>query len=142
MIQCFEEFCVETNGQGLYEITDSILKLCTASKIRNGLINLNILHTSASIIIQENADKNVLTDLLYYFKNLAPFIEEYTHMSEGKDDMPEHIRSALTHSHLVQSIKNSHLILGQWQGIFLFEHREKPRKRWLICHIIGRIEAA
>ena len=89
-----------------------------------------------SIIVQENADKNVLTDLLYYFKGLVPFTEEYMHTSKGKDDMSTHVWSTLTHSHLASSSKKSHLNIGTMQGVFLFEHREKPRKRWLVCHIL------
>ena len=107
-------------------------------KLKDGLLNLTIQHTSASLIVQENADPDVQTDLLNYFDNLAPMNNKlYTHTTEGKDDMPAHIKSALTNNQISLSIKNSELLLGTWQGIYLFEHRLNPQKRTVIHHFLG-----
>ena len=107
-------------------------------KLEDGLLNLTIQHTSASLIVQENADPDVQTDLLNYFDNLAPMNNKlYTHTTEGKDDMPAHIKSALTNNQISLSIKNSELLLGTWQGIYLFEHRLNPQTRTIIHHFFG-----
>ena len=104
------------------------------------MLNLSIQHTSASLIVQENADPDVQTDLLNYFDNLAPMNNKlYTHTTEGKDDMPAHIKSALTNNQISLSIKNNKLLLGTWQGIYLFEHRLNPQTRMVIHHFIGDI---
>ena len=101
-------------------------------------MNLSIQHTSASLIIQENADPDVQEDLINYFNKLVPMDEKlYTHTTEGKDDMPAHIKSALTNSQISLSIKNSKLLLGTWQGIYLFEHRLSPSKRIIVHHFVG-----
>jgi secondary thiamine-phosphate synthase enzyme len=102
------------------------------------MINLSILHTSASLIVQENADPDVQTDLLNYFDKLAPMDNKlYVHTTEGKDDMPAHIKSALTNNQISLSIKDSKLLLGTWQGLYLFEHRLETQNRTIIHHFIG-----
>lgn len=138
-----QEFCnleINTNGISLYEITDQVIKWIKSNKFNNGFINLSIQHTSASLIVQENADPDVQTDLINYFDKLAPMDDNlYVHTTEGKDDMPAHIKSALTNNQISLSIKNSDLLLGTWQGIYLFEHRLHPQKRTIIHHFFGEI---
>ena len=108
------------------------------NRFKDGMLNLSILHTSASLIVQENADPDVQTDLLNYFDNLAPMNNKlYNHTTEGKDDMPAHIKSALTNNQISLSIKSGKLLLGTWQGIYLFEHRLSPQKRIIIHHFLG-----
>ena len=138
MKQEFYNLEISTNGQKLYEFTDQTIKWVKKNKFQNGMINLSIQHTSASLIVQENADPDVQTDLLNYFDNLAPMNNKlYTHTTEGKDDMPAHIKSALTNNQISLSIKNSELLLGTWQGLYLFEHRLHPQKRSIIHHFLG-----
>ena len=138
MKQEFYNLEINTNGQKLYEFTDQTIKWINKNKFRNGMINLSIQHTSASLIVQENADPDVQADLINYFDNLAPMNNElYTHITEGKDDMPAHIKSALTNNQISLSIQNSKLLLGTWQGIYLFEHRLNPQKRTIIHHFLG-----
>ena len=138
MIQEFYNLQINTNGQKLYEFTNETIKWIRKKKIKDGILNLSIQHTSASLIVQENADPDVQTDLLNYFDNLAPMNNKlYTHTAEGKDDMPAHIKSALTNNQISLSIKNSELLLGTWQGIYLFEHRLNPQTRTVIHHFLG-----
>tara|TARA_B100000287_G_scaffold411825_1_gene441651 strand:+ start:59 stop:478 length:420 start_codon:yes stop_codon:yes gene_type:complete len=138
MQQVFEEIKVKTNGQGLYNFTESTLEWLDKQKIQNGILNINIMHTSASLIIQENADPDVLHDLKNFFHKLVPMDTKlYKHTTEGKDDMPAHIKSALTNNQLTLSLKNKKLILGTWQGLYLFEHRIEKQKRILSHHLIG-----
>ena len=138
MKQQFYNLEISTNGQKLYEFTDQTIKWVNKNKFLNGMINLSIQHTSASLIVQENADPDVQTDLINYFDNLAPMNNKlYTHTTEGKDDMPAHIKSALTNNQISLSIKNSELLLGTWQGIYLFEHRLNPQTRTVIHHFLG-----
>ena len=138
MKQEFYNLQIHTNGQKLYEFTDQTMKWIKDNKFENGIINLSIQHTSASIIVQENADPDVQTDLINYFNNLAPMDDKlYIHNAEGKDDMPAHIKSALTNNQISLSIKNSELLLGKWQGVYLFEHRLKNQKRTIIHHYLG-----
>jgi secondary thiamine-phosphate synthase enzyme len=138
MIQKFFNFNIKTNGQKLYELTDEILKWIKNNKFRDGIINLSIQHTSASLIVQENADPDVLTDLLNYFDKLVPMDSKlYIHTTEGKDDMPAHIKTALTNNQISLSIKNRKLLLGSWQGIYLFEHRLDNQNRLIIGHYLG-----
>ena len=140
MIQKFNNFKISTNGQKLYEFTDQTIDWIKKNKFKNGILNLSIQHTSASLIIQENADPDVQTDLLKYFNGLAPMDNKlYTHTTEGKDDMPAHIKSALTNNQISLSIRNSELLLGTWQGISLFEHRLNPQNRIVIHHFLGEI---
>ena len=138
MKQEFYNLEINTNGQKLYEFTDQTIKWVKKNKFQSGMINLSIQHTSASLIVQENADPDVQTDLLNYFDNLAPMNNKlYTHTTEGKDDMPAHIKSALTNSQLTLSLRKKKLILGTWQGLYLFEHRLEEHTRILSHHLIG-----
>ena len=138
MIQKFFNLKVSTNGQKLYEFTDKTLEWIKKNQFNNGLINISIQHTSASLIVQENADPDVQTDLINYFDKLAPMKNDlYIHTSEGKDDMPAHIKSALTNNQISLSIKDKELLLGTWQGLYLFEHRLESHTRTLIHHYIG-----
>ena len=138
MIQKFYNFKINTYGQKLYEFTDQTIKWINENNFKNGILNLSIQHTSASLIIQENADPKVQTDLIKYFDKLAPMDNKlYVHTTEGKDDMPAHIKSALTNNQISLSIKNKRLLLGTWQGIYLFEHRLNPQKRIIIHHFLG-----
>ena len=137
MKQNFFELNISTNGQNLYEFTHETLEWIKKNKFSNGVLNLSILHTSASLIVQENADPDVKTDLLNYFDKLAPMNEDYIHLTEGKDDMPAHIKSAVTNNQISLSIKDRTLLLGTWQGIFLFEHRIHPQNRKIIHHFLG-----
>ena len=140
MKQEFYNLEISTNGQKLYEFTDQTIKWIKKNKFQNGMINLSIQHTSASLIVQENADPDVQTDLLNYFDNLAPMNNKlYTHTTEGKDDMPAHIKSALTNNQISLSIRNGELLLGTWQGIYLFEHRLNPQTRIIIHHFLGEV---
>ena len=138
MKQVFYNLQINTNGQKLYEFTDKIIGWINKNNFKNGIINLSIQHTSASLIVQENADPDVQTDLINYFDKLAPMDKNlYIHTTEGKDDMPAHIKSALTNNQISLSIKDGHLLLGTWQGLFLFEHRLEAQKRIIIHHYIG-----
>jgi secondary thiamine-phosphate synthase enzyme len=138
--QHFEELSVKTNGNKLIKITEKILNFLDRSKISNGILNISILHTSASLIIQENADDDVQKDILNFYDKLVPMDEDlYIHKTEGKDDMPAHIKSTLNNSNITLSIKNSKLILGTWQGIYLFEHRTKKQLRKIFLHILGQV---
>ena len=139
MKQIFHEVVLKTNGLGLYDFTEQTKNFVNNNKLLNGILNLNILHTSASLIIQENADHDVLYDLNNFFKKLVPMDNKlYKHTTEGKDDMPAHIKSMLTNSHLTLSIKNSRIILGTWQGLYLFEHRLENQTRKISYHFIGQ----
>ena len=138
MKQVFYNLQINTNGQKLYEFTDKIIDWINKNNFKNGIINLSIQHTSASLIVQENADPDVQTDLINYFDKLVPMDKNlYIHTTEGKDDMPAHIKSALTNNQNSLSIKDGHLFLGTWQGLFLFEHRLEAQKRIIIHHYIG-----
>ena len=138
MKQEFYNLEIQTKGQRLYEFTNNTLNWIKKNNFQNGIINLSIQHTSASLIIQENADPDVQRDLISYFDKLVPMNNSlYSHTAEGKDDMPAHIKSALTNNQISLSIKNMELLLGTWQGIFLFEHRIQPHKRIIIHHFIG-----
>ena len=140
MKQEFYNLKINTNGQRLYEFTDQTLNWIEKNNLKNGILNLSIQHTSASIIVQENADPDVQTDLINYFDKLAPMDNKlYIHTTEGKDDMPAHIKSALTNNQISLSIKNKELLLGTWQGIYLFEHRLNTQERTIIHHFIGEI---
>ena len=140
MKQEFFNLKINTNGQRLFEFTDQTLNWIEKKNFKNGILNLSIMHTSASIIVQENADPDVQTDLSNYFDKLAPMDKRlYIHTTEGKDDMPAHIKSALTNNQISLSVKNKELLLGTWQGIYLFEHRLNPHQRTIIHHFIGEI---
>ena len=138
MKQLFHEIKINTNGQGLYDFTEKTVSWIDKQKIDNGILNINILHTSASLVIQENADPDVLYDLKNFFDKLVPMDDRlYKHTTEGKDDMPAHIKSALTNNQLTLSLKNKKLMLGSWQGLYLFEHRIAQHTRILSHHLIG-----
>ena len=138
MIQRFYNFQINTDGQRLYEFTNQTIQWISKSNFKNGILNLSIQHTSASLIIQENADPDVKTDLINYFDKLVPMDNKlYVHTTEGKDDMPAHIKSALTNNQISLSVKDGELLLGTWQGIYLFEHRLGAQKRTIIHHFIG-----
>ena len=138
MKQEFFNLRINTNGQKLYEFTDKAINWIKKSKFKDGILNFNIQHTSASLIVQENADPDVKTDLINYFNKLAPMNDSlYIHSTEGKDDMPAHIKSSLTNNQITLSIRNGELLLGTWQGLYLFEHRLKPQSRKIIFHFLG-----
>ena len=118
MIQEFFNLQINTNGQKLYEFTNDTIQWINKKNFKNGMLNLSIQHTSASLIVQENADPDVQTDLINYFDKLVPMNNKlYVHTTEGKDDMPAHIKSALTNNQISLSIKNGELLLGTWQGL-------------------------
>ena len=138
MKQEFFNLQINTNGQKLYEFTNDTIKWISQNNFKNGILNLSIQHTSASLIVQENADPDVQTDLINYFNKLAPMDNKlYVHTTEGKDDMPAHIKSSLTNNQISLSIKDRELLLGTWQGLFLFEHRLEHQNRTIIHHFIG-----
>ena len=138
MKQEFYNLKINTIGQKLYEFTNDTIEWINQNKFKNGILNLSIQHTSASLIMQENADPDVQTDLINYFDKLAPMDNNlYIHTTEGKDDMPAHIKSALTNNQISLSIKDRELLLGTWQGLFLFEHRLEHQNRTIIHHFIG-----
>ena len=138
MRQEFFTLEISTEGQKLYDFTEQTIEWVNKSKLNNGILNLSILHTSASLIVQENADPDVQTDLINFFDKLIPMNNKlYVHSTEGKDDMPAHIKSSLTNSQISLSIKDKNLILGTWQGLYLFEHRLENQDRKIIHHFIG-----
>jgi secondary thiamine-phosphate synthase enzyme len=138
MDQDFFNIGIETDGIQLYEFTNKVFDWIKLNNFKNGILNISILHTSASLIVQENADPDVQTDLIKFFEKLVPMDNDlYIHSAEGKDDMPAHIKSALTNNQISLSIKESKLLLGKWQGIYLFEHRTSPQNRRIILHYLG-----
>ena len=140
MIQKFFNLIINTSGQRLYEITDKTIEWIEKNNFTDGMLNMSIQHTSASLIVQENADPDVQKDLINYFDKLVPMNNKlYVHTAEGKDDMPAHIKSALTNNQISLSVKDRELLLGTWQGLYLFEHRLKPQNRIIIHHFIGEI---
>ena len=138
MKQEFYNLQIKTNGQKLYEFTNDTIHWIGQNNFKNGILNLSIQHTSASLIVQENADPDVQTDLINYFDKLAPMDNSlYVHTTEGKDDMPAHIKSSLTNNQITLSIKNGKLLLGTWQGLYLFEHRLNSQERKIVFHFLG-----
>ncbi len=138
MKQIFHEIKIKTKGQGLYNFTNQTLKWLNKEKVSNGILNINILHTSASLTIQENADPDVLKDLKNFFDKLVPMDNKlYKHTTEGIDDMPAHIKSVLTNNQLTLSVKNGKAILGTWQALYLFEHRLESQNRIISHHFFG-----
>ncbi len=126
-----------SSGIKIQNITKLVEKKVHQSKIKNGFLNLSILNTTASIIVQENADPDVMKDIEVFFKNLVPMNGNYNHSIEGQDDMPAHIKSVLTNSNITLSVIDGVIQLGVWQGIYLFEHREVKKKRIIFLHIMG-----
>ena len=138
MRQEFLNLELDTNGQSLYEFTNQTNQWVNDNEFNNGIINISIQHTSASLIIQENADPDVQTDLINFFNKLVPMDNSlYAHTAEGIDDMPAHIKSALTNNQISLSIKNNELLLGTWQGLYLFEHRIEKQNRLIVLHYLG-----
>ena len=139
MIQEFYTLEITTTGQKLYEFTNKTIDWIKKNKFNDGIVNISIQHTSASLIVQENADPDVQKDLKNYFDKLVPMDDKlYIHKVEGKDDMPAHIKSALTNSQISLSIRDKNLLLGTWQGLYLFEHRLDSRTRTITHHFIGQ----
>jgi len=138
MRQEFFNLELNTSGQRLYEFTNQINQWVSDNELNNGIINISIQHTSASLIIQENTDPDVQTDLINFFNKLVPMDNSlYIHTAEGKDDMPAHIKSVLTNNQITLSVKNYELLLGTWQGLYLFEHRIEKQKRLIVLHYLG-----
>ena len=138
MEQQFYNLQIDTKGQKLYEFTDQTIEWIKKKNFKNGMLNLSIQHTSASLIVQENADPDVQADLINYFDKLVPMDNKlYVHTIEGKDDMPAHIKSALTNNQISLSVKDSELLIGIWQGLYLFEHRLEAQKRIIVHHFLG-----
>ncbi len=137
MRQAFNRLIVATRGKGLVEITNEVDRWVYDQAITAGLLTLFCRHTSASLLIQENADPNVRTDLEAYFERLVPERGPYIHQDEGPDDMPGHIRTALTQVQLSVPVEARRTDLGTWQGIYLFEHRRAPHRREVVLHLIG-----
>ena len=131
------ELSIPTRGKGLTEITRPVAEWLAGQGLVTGLLTLFCRHTSASLIVQENADPDVRTDLEAYFERLVPEGDDYVHTTEGPDDMPAHIRAALTQVSLTIPVSRGRLVLGTWQGIYLFEHRRRPHSRTVVLHLIG-----
>lgn len=128
---------VSATGQGLVEFTNRVESWLAEQRIRNGSLTLFCRHTSASLLIQENAAPAARRDLERYFARLAPENAGYEHDEEGPDDMPAHLRAALTSTQLVVPVSDGKLMLGRWQGIYLFEHRRQPTPRQIVLHLLG-----
>ncbi|MGA9668916.1 MAG: secondary thiamine-phosphate synthase enzyme YjbQ [Terracidiphilus sp.] len=137
MKQSVHKLEIATNGQGLYEFTSSISEWARRQPVQMGLLTVFCRHTSASLLIQENADPTVRHDIKAYFDRIAPEDGPYKHDSEGLDDMPAHLKTALTQVHLSIPIVQGNLALGTWQGVYLFEHRTRPHRREIALHLIG-----
>lgn len=138
MRQFMDNVTIRTSGPGLIEITADVVRRLAASGIATGLMTVYCTHTSASLLIQENADPDVQTDLNAFFRRLVPDGDRlFVHTAEGPDDMPAHVKAALTQTSLAIPVADGRMTLGTWQGIFLFEHRRAPHTRRLVIHIIG-----
>ena len=138
MRQMQDRLTVTAPRQGLLEITDQVSAWLARQAVAEGLLTLFLRHTSASLLIQENADPDVLADLAAFFATLVPEDQSrYRHAAEGPDDMPAHIKGALTQSQLSIPLADGRMLLGTWQGIYLFEHRRRPRPRELVLHLVG-----
>ena len=137
MRQALHRFTRSTNRKGLYEITDDITDWMGRQDMATGLLTVFCRHTSASLLIQENADPTVRQDLAAFFERVAPEGSHYVHDTEGPDDMPAHLRTALTQTSLAVPVDGGRLLLGTWQGIYLFEHRARPHRREIVLHLLG-----
>ena len=136
--QVLHEFSVSTRGRGLYEFTDEVGAWVARSNLKKGLLTLHLRHTSASLLIQENADPDVRRDLDAFFDRLVPDGDPiYVHTAEGEDDMPAHVRTALTTVNLSIPLREGRLALGTWQGIYVWEHRCSPHTRKIAAHLLG-----
>jgi len=137
MRQTMHRLSVATSGQDLVDITDPILRWVAQQRIASGLLTIWCCHTSASLLVQENADPDVRADLVQFFRRIAPENAEYRHTAEGPDDMPAHIKAALTQTQLSIPVQHGRPVLGTWQGIYIFEHRSNSHKRELVLHLLG-----
>ena len=138
MHQATDQITIPTQGQALYEFTPQLRAFIAQSGIETGLLTVFVRHTSCSLIIQENADPDVQTDMLGFFRRLVPYgMDWVVHTTEGPDDMPAHIKSALTQTSIGIPVVDGQVVFGTWQGIYLFEHRKAPHRRELVLHIIG-----
>jgi secondary thiamine-phosphate synthase enzyme len=137
MRQAFHTLSITTRGKGLYAFTPEVRAWLGREAFSDGLLSLFCRHTSASLLINENADPDVQTDIAAYFERIAPEDGPYIHDAEGPDDMPAHLRTALTQTHLSIPVKSGELLLGTWQGVYLFEHRLAPHQREVALHFIG-----
>jgi secondary thiamine-phosphate synthase enzyme len=137
MRQCSVTLDLQARAQGLYDFTDQCVRWVAASGIHSGLLTLFCRHTSASLLIQENAAPAARADLEAYFTRIAPEDADYAHDDEGPDDMPAHLRTALTQTQLTIPVQAGRMVLGTWQGIYLFEHRREPPSRQVVLHLIG-----
>jgi secondary thiamine-phosphate synthase enzyme len=135
--QAVQTIAVSTRGRGLYEITREVAEWISGHRLHEGLLTLFCRHTSASLLIQENADPDVRTDLEAFFERIAPEGDNYVHDAEGPDDMPSHLRTALTNVQLSVPVSGGRMMLGTWQGIYLFEHRRARHRREVALHLIG-----
>src|SRR5437867_12770221 len=136
--QSLHDLVIKTRGRGFYEITADVEALARQGNLRRGLVTLHVRHTSASLLIQENADPEVRRDLERFFARLVPDGDPlFRHTAEGDDDMPAHVRTALTEVNLSIPIIDGHLALGTWQGIYLWEHRARPHSRRVVVHLLG-----
>ncbi len=137
MQQFVHRLAVTTNGTGFYDIGDTVVAAVKECRASVGLVTLFCQHTSASLLIQENADADVRADLLRFFDRLAPATDIYQHAAEGEDDMPAHIRAAVLPTHVCVPIEHGRLTLGPWQAIYLVEHRKDQRERTIVMHILA-----
>ena len=137
MRQALHRLTIATSGQGLVDVTDKVSRWVSAQAIQTGLLTIWCRHTSASLLVQENADPDVRADLEAFFRRLVPEDVNYQHEDEGPDDMPAHIKSALTQTQLTIPVDAVKPVLGTWQAIYLFEHRAAPHHRELVLHLIG-----
>jgi secondary thiamine-phosphate synthase enzyme len=136
--QVQHEFRIATRGRALYEITDQVAEWLTSAGVKTGLLTLHLKHTSASLVIQENADPDVRRDLEAFFSRLVPDGDSlFIHTAEGDDDMPAHVRTALTAVNLSIPVTGGRMVLGTWQGIYLWEHRRSPHARSIAAHLLG-----
>ncbi|HWK39045.1 MAG TPA: secondary thiamine-phosphate synthase enzyme YjbQ [Hyphomicrobium sp.] len=135
--QALDTLYVETKGPALYDETEAVRAWLARIGAGDGLLTLFIRHTSASLLIQENANPDVHTDLLAAFERLAPRHAHYVHAVEGPDDMPAHIKSALTATSLLVPVRGGRMLLGTWQGIYVAEHRDRPHRREVVMHYLG-----
>lgn len=138
MLQSSTRLGIATRGPGLYEFTSDLSRFVAGSGVREGLLTAFCRHTSASLLIQENADDDVKTDLMGFFRRLAPEgMDWIVHRTEGPDDMPAHIKAALTQTSIGIPVLDGEAVLGTWQGIYLFEHRRRPHRRQVALHLLG-----
>lgn len=138
MKQAIQQLEIDTQGKGLYSFTEQIIQWVDASGMQTGLLTIFVKHTSASLLIQENYDPDVQSDLERFFSRLVPEGDPiYDHVLEGPDDMPAHVRAALTQTHLAVPVVAGKPALGTWQGVYLYEHRTEPQQRRVLLHLIG-----